>query len=207
MPLTRATAPDRAAAASARADQSVDALARALDATDPAARRDAARALAAHPAMAPLLADRVSVETDHSVRDVLLGTLAHIGSGAALRGLVQCLRSEDVSLRNAAVRTLQGMPDGVAAVIDPLLRDADVDVRLFALDVLRAVRHPAVEQWGLAVLRTDTDANVCAVAAEVLGELGSADARESLLALPGRFPSEPYVAFAANHALTRLGTP
>jgi hypothetical protein len=61
-----------------------------------------------------------------------------------------------------------------------------------------------VESWLIEVIEADPHVNVCATAVDLLGEVGSAAAREALLGLKDRFPDEPYVHFAADLALRRI---
>jgi HEAT repeat protein len=210
MPLLRA---DRAAdpvLAGPADDPGADAhhpaaLLAALHAAEPSQRRQAARALAAHPAAAADLCARLAVETAASVRSVILTSLIAIRSDAVVRGLLPCLRSEDAALRNAVIEALPRMPEALAPHVRALLEDHDSDVRIFAVNVLAALAHPQAPRWLEAVLRCDPHVNVCAAAVEGLAELGDAASIPALAALPARFPGEPFIAFAVKAALARIG--
>jgi len=171
---------------------------------NPVARRWAARDLADCPEATAALLERLKQEPDISVREVIFTSLTRIGHFAAVLGLVECLRSEDVALRNEAIDALKQMPDEVAPVMQGMLGDADSDVRIFAVNILESLRHPQVESWLIAVIESDPHVNVCATAVDLLGEVGSSAAREALFRLKGRFPDEPYVQFAADLALRRI---
>jgi HEAT repeat protein len=96
------------------------------------------------------------------------------------------------------------LPEEVAPIMRELLGDADPDVRIFAVNILESLRHPEVEAWLIEVIATDPHVNVCATAVDLLGEVGSAAAREALLHLKARFSDEPYVQFATDLALRRI---
>jgi HEAT repeat protein len=176
----------------------------ALDDPNPAARRWAARDLAEFSEATGALIAHLKQETDLSVREVILTTLVRAVDFAAVLGLVECLRSEDVALRNEAIEALKQMPDEVAPVMRGMLEDADSDVRILAVNVLESLRHPQVESWLIEVIEHDPHVNVCATAVDLLGEVGSPAARQALLSLKARFASEPYVQFAADLALRRI---
>ena len=175
-----------------------------LEDADPSVRRWSVRDLAQHPEAAGDLARHLQRETDRSVREVLLTTLARIGNAEAVAGLVACLRSEDAHLRNEAIDVLKALPQALAPVMGGLLRDADSDVRILAINVLESLQHPDVEQWLIDVIAHDPEVNVCATAVDLLGEVGSPAAEDALQALKRRFAGEPYIEFAADLALQRI---
>jgi HEAT repeat protein len=170
------------------------------------ARRWAAHDLAGHGSqvVTPLV-EQLRIEGDPAVREAIMLGLIAIGDETAIAGLTECLRSEDAALRNEAIDVLRNLPDGVAMVMAKLLQDSDADVRIFAVNILDSLRHPEVETWLLAVINEDPHVNVCATAVDLLGEVGSQRAVSPLKALKQRFPDEPYIAFAADLALKRIG--
>jgi HEAT repeat protein len=85
-----------------------------------------------------------------------------------------------------------------------LLQDPDPDVRIFAVDVLESLRHPRVEEWLIEVISEDPHVNVCATAVDLLGEVGSEQAKAALISLKQRFAGEPYIQFASDLALKRI---
>lgn len=176
-----------------------------LSAAEPSARRWAARDLATNPAASAALAERLYVESDTSVREVLLTSLTCIGDGVAIDALVKCLRSEDAGLRNEAIEAMAKLAEPVARIIEQLLHDRDSDVRLFAVNILATLRHPQVEQWLIEVLEREPHINVCAGAIDVLVEVGSSASRPALESMTWRFPNEPYIWFASKLALKRIG--
>lgn len=175
-----------------------------LDDTNPMARRWAARDLLDCPAASVALVSRLQREDDLSVREVILTTLTRLADAAAIGGLVNCLRSEDVALRNEAIEAMKQLPGQMGSIMGGLLTDPDPDVRIFAVNILEALRHPEVESWLIAVIDRDLHLNVCATAVDLLGEVGSRAAREPLRRLKARFPDEPYIQFATELALKRI---
>lgn len=182
-----------------------DALRRQLDDAQAAERRRAVRDLRDCPEASTTLADRLPREHNHAVREAILLALTTIGDDVAVSALLACLRSEDVALRNATIEAMQQLPGHVAPIMGALLCDGNSDVRIFAVNVLESLRHPDVESWLLTVIEQDPHVNVCATAVDLLGELATPQAREPLEQLKTRFASEPYIQFAADLALSRLG--
>ena len=175
-----------------------------LDNSNPTARRWAARDLTDCPDASTALIDRLQREDDVSVREVILTTLTALGDETAVAGLVNCLKSEDAALRNEAIEAMKQLPDEVAPIMRDLLSDANPDVRIFAVNILESLRHPEVESWLVGVIESDPQLNVCTTAVDLLGEVGSAAAREPLLHLKARFADEPYIQFATDLALKRI---
>ena len=175
-----------------------------LDDTNPIARRWAARDLAQFTEAAPALIALLEHEQDATVREAVLMSLTEIGNSVAVHGLVNCLRSEDVALRNEAIEAMKHLPDAVAPIMAGLLADPEADVRIFTVNVLESLRHPDVEKWLIEVISEDEHINVCATAVDLLSEVGSDAAVAPLEALKRRFLGEPYIEFAADLALRRI---
>jgi HEAT repeat protein len=171
---------------------------------DPAARRWAARDLLQYPETACQLVERLKLEPEASVRQVILTTLSRIGDPAAVAGLVECLRSEDAAVRNEVVEAMKQLPDEVAPIMQQLLTDTDPDVRIFTVNILESLRHPGVEAWLIEVIENDPQINVCATAVDLLGEVGTEAARGPLARLKNRFADDPYIQFATGLALKRI---
>jgi HEAT repeat protein len=175
-----------------------------LSDADPSARRWAAKDLVDCPGVSGALIERLQLEESASVREIILTTLTKRGDEAAVDGLIECLRSEDASLRNEAIEAMKLLPDAVAPIMGGLLTDADPDVRIFAVNVLESLRHEKVEEWLKEVIERDPHVNVCATAVDLLGEVGTPYSREALENLKARFPDQPYIRFAADLALKRI---
>ncbi len=181
-----------------------DSLITALDDPNPTARRWAARDLTDCPDASTALIGRLTREDDPSVRDVIFTTLTSLGDDVAVAGLVDCLKSEDVALRNEAIEAMKQLPDQVAPIMLGLLANDNRDVRIFAVNILESLRHPDVQSWLIGVIERDPDLNVCATAVDLLGEVGSEAARLPLGSLKRRFPDQPYIQFAVDLALNRI---
>ena len=174
-----------------------------LNDPDPVARRWAARDLLQHSQASAVLAARLAVEEDPTVREVMLTSLTRLGDATAVAALIECLRSEDAPKRNAAIEAMKALPNEVAPIMGGLLGDADPDVRILAVNILESLCHPQVEAWLIEVIERDAVVNVCATAVDLLGEVGSQAAPDALERLKKRFPVEPYIQFAADLALQR----
>jgi HEAT repeat protein len=172
---------------------------------DAGVRRWAARDLAAHPQAAARLCARLGEEREASVRAVLFSSVAHIGGAEVAAGLLPLLRSEDPALRNGAIEVLGHLPDAVAPRIEALLTDADSDVRIFAVNLLGELPHARVPLWLTQVLKGETEANVVGAALDVLVEVGGPELRPVLEQTRARFADDPYIVFAADVALERIG--
>lgn len=205
MPIKKPSSGSTIEGGERRQPRDLQGLLAALAADEPSARRWAARDLASNPAASAALAERLYVEPDTSVREVLLTSLTCIGDGVAIDALVNCLRSEDAGLRNEAIEAMAKLAEPVARIIEQLLQDRDSDIRLFAINILATLRHPKVEAWLIEVLERDPHINVCAGAIDVLVEVGSSAAIPALESITWRFPNEPYIWFASKLALKRIG--
>ena len=181
-----------------------DSLMAQLADPDPAQRRWAARDLVRYPDAAAALVQRLQSEDDIAVREVIFTSLTRLGGAVAVAGLVQCLRSEDPSLRNEAIEAMKVLPDEVAPIMGGLLQDADSDVRIMAVNVLESLQHPDVEAWLIQVIEQDPVINVCGAAVDLLTEVGTAAALGALQRIKLRFADEPYIQFAASLALKRI---
>ena len=179
-------------------------LLRELAEGDDTVRRWAARDLVACPGASVALVARLRIETDASVREVILTTLTRLGDAAAVAGLVECLHSQDAALRNEAIEAMKQMPEAVSPIIRDLLQSQDSDIRIFTVNILESLRHPEVEIWLCEVIARDWHVNVCATAVDLLGEVGSARALAPLRELKLRFAGEPDIAFAADLAIKRI---
>jgi HEAT repeat protein len=175
-----------------------------LNDPDAMARRRAIRDMQECDGASDALVAQLHMETNDSVREAILTVLTSIGDEVAVAGLMYCLRSEEVSLRNEAIDAMKQLPGHAAPIMSALLCDGNSDVRIFAVNVLESLRHPDVEAWLLTVIEQDPHVNVCATALDLLGEVGTAAARDPLHALKARFADVPYIQFAADLALSRL---
>jgi HEAT repeat protein len=185
------------------APDSAEEILRALSAPDPVTRSQAARAAAAYPECRPMLLAHLATEPELAVRANLLTTLIKTQSAEVAQGLIAYLRSEDVSLRNDVITALQQMPQAIAPHMPALLRDPDMDVRIFALSIVRGMRSPEVEAWLLDVIAHESNMNVCATALDALAEIGTPDMIPAIQTLSLRFNNE-FIRFAVDVATRRI---
>lgn len=174
-----------------------------LTASDPSERRRAALAMR-EVTDVPTLAAALEDESDRTVQLAVLDSLRTIGSPETADVLVPLLASEDITLRTGAVEALQSLGDASAPAIQAAIKDPDPDVRIMALDVLQDLRCADSVNWLSDVLANETHANVVGTALDRLVEIGTAEQADLIRDLPGRFPEDPFIAFAASQALKAL---
>jgi hypothetical protein len=141
---------------------------------------------------------------NQSAGQAILNTLEGLDDPAGVREFAGCLCSEDTPLHNLAMEPMRRLGDEGAKALRSLLADPDPEVRLFALDILDAARHPDAEPWLIEVIERDPHPNVSATAVELLCELGTEAAIDPLLHLKARFPRNLFIQFAADLALKRI---
>ncbi|MCJ2089999.1 HEAT repeat domain-containing protein [Methylobacterium sp. E-005] len=176
----------------------------ALEGATAAERREAAHRLAADPDAVDPLADRLAREADKSVREAILLALGRIGTEAAVERLFDLLGSEDVWLRNAAIETLAEMDAAVIGALDRALSDPDSDRRIFAVNILVSLRHPAAADYARRALAEDDHVNVVAASIDVLAEIGTPEMIPEIEAAAARFPDAPFLTYAARAASRRI---
>jgi HEAT repeat protein len=179
-------------------------LATALESTDAAGRRQAAREMARCPGAGTALVSRLKREADGAVREIILNTLVSLNDPTAVSGLVDCLRSEDAALRNETIEAFKHLGNKVDPILHSLLSDPDPDVRIFVVNILDSSRHAEAESWLIKVIEDDPHVNVCATAVDLLCGVGTEAAIDALLRLKARFAFEDYIQFASDLALKRI---
>jgi len=199
MPLVRR---DIARPTTASADEA--AARDALRSADPDMRWNAARALGADPASVASLAAALSTEPVPRVREAIMTALMRIGNEESVKALLPYLREQDAARRGAAIEALQALPDATAPFLSALLHDADSDVRILAVELVRSM--PAAEATRLLcdILEHEPHPNVCASAVDALAEVGTRDALPALGACARRFADTPFLPFAISIAVARI---
>lgn len=167
-------------------------------------RRWAALDLAGEPAAVSALAAQLACERSRPARDAIVTALVETGGEPVASALSAHLHSEDAAVRNAAVGALALVPD-TADLVPGLLADDDPDIRVLCVMVLASLHDPRVPGWLLGVIEHDEDANVCGCAVDVLAEVGEAEICDALVALPERFPDDPFLPVAVRATIARLG--
>jgi hypothetical protein len=205
MAFIKQTAPQVVNEDERAAPRDFDGLCAELNNENQTARRWAARDLAQFSQASATLVARLKIEEHPNVRTAILDSLAQIGDEQAIAGVVECLRSDEASLRNEAIEVLKNIPEQVAPIIDSLLSDHDSDVRIFAVNILESLHHDDVEKWLIQVIEHDDHLNVCATAVDLLSEVGTELSLNALENLKIRFADEPYIGFSVDLALKRIG--
>ncbi len=170
-----------------------------------ARRRHAVRDLARSPEGILILCDHLEREPAVSVRSVIMTALIQSRSHEAVEGLIRYLRSENTALRNEAIEALQEMPDEIAPYMEALLRDPESDVRIFAVNILSVLPNSRAPEWLQKVILEDGHVNVCAAAVDCLAEVGTPASIPALKELRLRFGDQPFMTFAIEAALKRIG--
>jgi HEAT repeat protein len=176
-----------------------------LGSADAPARRAAARALSGVAAAAPALAARLADEADPSVREALFASLVAVGGAKAATLVAPFLKSDDAGLRGGALEALQLLDADAVPVVDDLLADADADLRILVVEVLRGWPGELATPRLQRLIEGDPHVNVCGAAVDVATEVGTDALLAPLAALRARFPGEGFLAFAIDIARTRIG--
>ena len=168
---------------------------------DPSLRREAAAILAdlggddALDGLELLLRDRNS-----GVRDAAQTSIVMLGGRDAIRRMVPLLTAKDAGLRNAAIDILRKIGMDGTDILHDIARDANDNVRLFALDILGSVGSQ--ESLGTLIEGLyDANPNVRNAAVISLGELGS---EESFKHLKKLINDEEWIRFSVIETLARI---
>jgi HEAT repeat protein len=184
--------------------QNCEGLAAALEDSNAAVRRHAAKKITSCLDAATALVSRLKREENTAVREAILNSLLRLHDPSIGQGLADCLRSEDAALRNDVIEAFRQLGDEVAPILRSLLADPDPDVRIFVVNILNSESHSDVEQWLIEVIERDEHVNVCATAVDLLCEVGAEASIDPLLRLKTRFAHDAYIQFAADLALKRI---
>ncbi|WP_457571851.1 HEAT repeat domain-containing protein [Desulfovulcanus sp.] len=176
-----------------------------LNHNDPQQRRWAARDLLQfkEKSIEPLC-QRLELEDDPSVQEVILDILQIINQEPAAELLIPFLSSQDAGLRNKVIETLQAMPDLMEKHVEKLLQNSDPDIRIFALNILQSLKHEHVPQWLLLTAMHDDHINVVATALDGLTEVATPEMIEDLKSVAARFPDDDYIQFIVNDIVQSL---
>ena len=176
----------------------------ALDSPDADSRWTAARALTGQADAVPALAAALSREPVSRVREAMMTALIRIGNAASIEVILPYLRSQDASVRAAAIEALQALPDAIAPFMTPLLNDGDSDVRLLATELARNMEAAEATRLLCEMIEREHHPNVCAAAIDVLTEVGTPDALPTLERCAVRFAATPFLPFAVSVAMSRI---
>lgn len=203
MPLIKRDAPARPLAVQSHSERPASAISD-LTSPDPGVRWSAARALGERHDAVPALAAALGTEQAPRVREAIMTALMRIGDEASVRVLLPYLRSQDASLRAAAIEVLQALPQAISPFLELLLADSDSDVRILATELARNMPAADATQALCRLLEREQNPNVCAAAIELLAELGTRDALPALQSCAKRFSRISFLTFAASTAIARI---
>jgi HEAT repeat protein len=175
-----------------------------LGCADPEQRWRAARGLGREPAAVSALAAALAIEHSPRVREAIMTALMRIGDEASVRALLPSLRSQDASLRGAAIEALQALPEAIMPFMAALLHDTDSDVRVLATELARNMPAAAATRLLSELLEHEPHVNVCGAAVEVLAEVGTAAALPALQSCAKRFGGSSFLPFAVSVAVARI---
>jgi len=184
--------------------QSCERLVAELEDSDATVRRHAAQKITPCLDATTVLISRLKREGNTAVREAILNSLQQLHDPSISIGLADCLRSEDVALRNDVIEAFKQLGDVAAPILHSLLTDPDPDVRILTVNILNSEHYPEAESWLIEIIERDEHMNVCAAAVDLLCEVGTEVAIDSLVHLKARFAHEAYIQFAADLALKRI---
>ena len=167
----------------------------------------AVRAAAERPDGVPLLAAALPRETDPHVREAIFTGLARAATAESALAVIAYLRSDDASLRTAAVDALRAMPAATRPYVAGLLGDPDSDVRLLSCELVRDLPEDEANRLLGDLLARETERNVAAAAVEVLAEIGRPEALPALASCAERFAGDGFLVFSIKVAADRIGRP
>ncbi len=127
--------------------------------------------------------------------------LRQLGGAEAVRGLCPLLRAEDAQVRNLAMDILREVGNQDINTIVTLLSDDDVDIRIFASDILGSTRNILGVPHLCQALLHDPEVNVRYQSAVSLGSLGFA---EAVQCLNQALSDEEWVQFSVIEALLKI---
>jgi len=157
------------------------------------------------PDIIPLLVEVLESDTSRTVQEACIISLVRIGTEAVAEEVARLLRHSDTFVRNAASEILQIIGEDAERVIAGLLGDLDPDVRLLAVRALGEGCLAAAPRLLREVLLSDPDVNVVGSAAEYLGEKGGSTEDVVALNLARQRFSDPFLDFAVEEALVKMG--
>ena len=167
----------------------------------------AVRAAAERPDGVAVLAAALPQESDPRVREAIFTGLARAATAESAAAVIPYIRSDDASLRIAAIDALRAMPGATRPHVASLLADPDVDVRLLSCEFARDLPEDEANRLLGELLVRETEKNVVAAAVEVLAEIGQPAVLPALAACAERFAGDGFLLFSIKVAADRIGRP
>lgn len=182
-----------------------NALMQALCSAEVAQRRHSIWCARPCPETTHVLLQHLAVEKDVRVLELLFLALSRADGEEVVPALLELLSSEDVLSRNRALEVLADFGEQVSKAMQQHLQTADVDKRIFLVNLMGELKHPQVAQWIQDILLRDPHINVVAAALEVAAEVGDAQTVAAIDVAVQRFADDAFIGFAAEIARQRIG--
>jgi HEAT repeat protein len=167
----------------------------------------AVRAAAERPEGVRLLAAALPQENDARVREAIFTGLARAATAESAAAVIPYVRSDDASLRTAAIDALRAMPAAIRPHLAGLLADQEADVRLLSCELARGLPEDEANRLLGDLLVRETEKNVAAAAVEVLAEIGRPEVLPALTTCAERFAGDGFLLFSIKVAAERIGRP
>lgn len=165
------------------------------------------RAAVERPDGVALLAAALAQESDPRVREAIFTGLARAATAESAAAVIPYIRSDDASLRIAAIDALRAMPGATRPHVASLLADPDGDVRLLSCELARDLPQDEANRLLGELLVRETEKNVAAAAVEVLAEIGRPEILPALAICAERFADDGFLLFGIKEAADRIGQP
>jgi hypothetical protein len=118
--------------------------------------------------------------------------------------LLETLKSDNVYLRNIAIKYLQERDEDAIEFIENLLKNPDQDIRIFAINILGDVRYDKSVDILRYFIAQEVNINAMMTAVDYIGEIGSVDDIPLLESLKVTHKDNPYVLFGVDMAINRI---
>lgn len=149
----------------------------------------------------PLLVEMLK-SSNIGVQEAADNALRKIGGKEAVTGVIPLLRSDEAPVRNGAMDILRALGVQELQSVIMLLKDEDVDIRIFAADILGSAGNVMAVGPLCEALLKDPEVNVRYQAAVSLGSLGLPEAAKCLnMAMR----DEEWVQYSVIEALSKIG--
>lgn len=149
----------------------------------------------------PLLVEMLK-SSNIGVQEAADNALREIGGKEAVTGVIPLLRSDEAPVRNGAMDILRALGVQELQSVIMLLKDEDVDIRIFAADILGSAGNVMAVAPLCEALLKDPEVNVRYQAAVSLGSLGMTEAAKCLnMAMR----DEEWVQYSVIEALAKIG--
>jgi len=149
----------------------------------------------------PLLVEMLK-SSNIGVQEAADNALRMIGGKEAVSGVIPLLQSDEAPVRNGAMDILRALGGNELQLLIPLLKDEDVDLRIFASDILGSAGNVMAVAPLCEALLKDPEVNVRYQAAVSLGNLGLPEAAKCL---NQAMRDEEWVQYSVIEALSKIG--